>query len=192
MNAYISQLTLNCAPALAPLSKAEERRAIKAAMEYFLSHRDYADDRFRVLGAELTIDKPRRRGAPPQRLVEVIIADYSARRNLGFVVNTDGKVLRGEPLAYQPAFHADEMREARAIAEQDERVARIAKLKSVFVSAYSPEAKVKEGTRLVGLRYVPSVGKQAFVPLASVAVNLNERRIVFTQPEQGHNAQGGK
>jgi hypothetical protein len=176
-----SGLTRRLQRVLAPVSKAEERRAMKSAIDYFVNKRNSDDVRYRVLGATLRVDKPPQPAAVPPRLIDVYIADYDDKRNLAIVVDRRGKVVRSETLGFQPAFHVEEIAEARQIAEQDERVARLAKRRGLFVSDFGPSPMGREDARLIGLRYAVARAHQRFVHLASVVVDLSERKIVHVE-----------
>ena len=94
MKSKLSASTRRLKQVLAPLGKAEERRAITAAREYYRSHADQAGSRIRVLGAEVRINKPSGRNALPRREVGVVIVDYDRRQNLDLILNSRGQVQR--------------------------------------------------------------------------------------------------
>ena len=184
---YMSDLTRTYKKVLAPLGKTEERRALRAAVEWMTAQAGNARDlRYRVLGAELRIEKPRRREEVPPRWIQVLIADYTNRRNLRVTVDSEGGVVEGGELGgLQPAFHADEVREAREIAEGDRRVKRWAKTKGAFAGAFAPVAD-RENRRLVGLRYLAAGKEDQSRPLGTVVVDLYGREIVgFTDFTEG-------
>lgn len=179
MKSYMSDLTREYKRVLAPVGKAEERRAVRAAVDWLIAQAGETRDlRYRVLGAELRIEKPRRREEVPPRWIEVLIADYTHRRNLQVTLDADGKVVEGGALAgLQPAFHVDEVREAREIAERDPRVKRWAKVKQSFAGAFAPDAD-RENRRLVGLRYLAAEAEDQARPLGTVVVDLYGCEIV--------------
>lgn len=179
MKSCMSDLTRKYRRVLAPLGKAEERRALRAAVGWMTAQAGNARDlRYRVLGAELRIEKPRRREEVPPRWIEVLIADYTHRRNLQVTIDSEGSVVEGGALAgLQPAFHADEVREAREIAERDPRVKRWAKAKRSFAGAFAPNAD-RENRRLVGLRYLAAEKEGQARPLGTVVVDLYGGEIV--------------
>ena len=189
MKSNMSVLTRKLMTILRPLGASEERRSIQAALKYFQAEtEDFAETRFRVLGAQLRPDKPPKRGEVPERLIQVLLLDYTHKRNLEFAVNAKGKVVRSGDLGFQPAFHTEEVSEAREIAEADERLARIAKKRSAFVDAYAPGRGEDKESRLIGLRYLlPS--RDGVSLLASAVVNLNERRLIdLTEHRNGASA----
>jgi hypothetical protein len=68
-------------------------------------------------------------------------------------VNTGGKVIKVDDLrGTQPAYTTEEIKEARKIAEQDSRIARVAKMKGAFVSEFGPD-RAADNARRIGLRY---------------------------------------
>ena len=62
--------------------------------------------RFRVLGAELAITRPKSRDVIPRRQIEVMVIDYLNRRH----------VVEVRTLDYQPAISSDEIIEATQLA----------------------------------------------------------------------------
>jgi len=184
MKSNMSVLTRKLKSVLRPLSRAEERRAIQAALQYYQSETsDASEARFRLLGAELRLDKPPKRGAIPPRLIQVLLVDYTHKRNLDFSVDAKGKVVRSGDLGFQPAFHAEEVREARELADSDERLVRILKKRGAFVSAFAPGSATDKESRLLGLRYVvPS--KNGVDHLASAVINLSEGRLLSVTEHQ--------
>ena len=109
--------------------------------------------RTRIFGAELRIEKPSDARTPPRRAIGVLIVDYGNKRNLDILVDASGKVVRAIDLqGVQPAYLDEEIIDARRIAEQDKRVARYAKMKRSFVSAFGPE-RTSDNARRIGLRY---------------------------------------
>src|SRR6266699_6532455 len=179
MVSNMSEMTRHLEPVIAPLSEEEEQRAIKAVVDYLTEELgSEAKPHFRVLGAELRIDKPPRPEVVPLRLIRVLVADYDRKRNLDFVVDATGKIVRVEEYPGQPAFSLDEMKEAREIAERDKQVARFAKMRGSFVSEFGPALVSEQGDRLIGLRYAVTKKNQPTRLLVSVVVDLNERELV--------------
>jgi hypothetical protein len=148
MKSEMSALTKGLGSAILPLKTKEERSAIEVAKAHVAGD---LSDRYRVLGGELRIEKPSE-GSKVERIVGVLILDHGNRRNLEVLVDSKGKVVRVDRLSVQPAFTAEEITEARAIAEQDGRVARLAKMKRSFVSEFGPE-RTPDNARRIGLRY---------------------------------------
>jgi hypothetical protein len=192
MRSDMSSLTRQLGSVLAPLSKGEERQAIRAAVNQLTAEIGRtAEARYRVLGAEISIDKPARRGAIPKRLIQVLIVDYGNRRNLRFLVDSRGEFTERTVLRHQPPFHRDEIKEARAIAEQDARVAELARLRGSFVSAHAPMMAAEAEGRRVGLSYTLAARGRAPQPLALVVVDLCERRLVAFEPMPSAGNGGG-
>ncbi len=182
----MSKATARIRRAIAPLSKREERRAIEAARAHLSEE---LSPRYRVFGAELRIDKPADPATTPKRTIAVLILDYEKRRTLEAIVDAGGKVLQVLDLqGFQPAFLDDEVKEARAIAAGDERVARIGKLRGSFVSTFAPHQDHSPRRRQVGLRYAAPDARQGIRILAEAAVDLLDRRLVhleeFPRPER--------
>ena len=175
MNKEMSELTRRLASVVVPLRKAEERGAIKATQAHLGKE---LSDHFRIFGAELQIEKPPKAGALPSRMVGVLVVDYGKRRNLIALVDANGKVVKVDDLrGAQPAYMPEEIDEAREIAEQERRVASIAKTKGSFVSEFGPE-HAADNARLIGLRYAV-VGKHGVGQvLAHAIVDLSARKLV--------------
>lgn len=190
MKSDMSDLTRRLKPVLAPLSKKEERQAVKSAVEHLTAEIGSEHDlHYRILGAEIRIEKPPRRGDVPKRLIRVLIADYSNQRNLDISVNHKGKVVQSEVLrGLQPAFHPDEIQEAKEFAERDERVARLAKMPGSFASAFASDLAVARGRRLVGLHYLAAAKSGEVKPLATLVVDLASGEIVDFRDDK---AEGG-
>jgi hypothetical protein len=186
----MSALTTKLKMVLAPLSKREEKLAIAASTARLATESKRPKEaRYRVLGAELAIDRPEVKGAVPKRRIRVLVADYSARRNLEYLVE-GGSVIEEHVLSFQPAFHEDEIAEARDLATRDARVKAFITQRGLVVSAASPERPSKD--RLLVLRYalVPKGKPASFV--ATVAVDLSRRKVVSVveggpiNPRSGH------
>jgi hypothetical protein len=178
MKTMVSVHTRRHARLLAPLRKREEQRAIQAAVQRF--HAELPDGqevRYRVLGAEVLVEKPEAPSKPPKRMVEVLIVDYPGRRNLQFLVQEQGQVARVETVSGQPAFHEEEIQEARRIAGSDPRVAALRRRRNLFVSAHAPPRPPETGGRVIQLHYVLVV-KQGYEIAASVLVDLSDRRLL--------------
>jgi hypothetical protein len=165
-----------------PLTKAEERRAITAAVTAF--GRTAGGDgnrRFRVLWAELRIDKPARPRVLPSRRIAVVIVDYGGQRSLEFLVDNGGRVVGERALSLSPAFAGDEVKEARAIAERDPRVARLIQTGTSFDGVFTPGGQGDRRPRLVGLRYAVNKRGRAFDSRAAVVVDLSAQAIASVE-----------
>ena len=190
MSKDMSTLTRRLRPVLKPLGKTEEGAAIRLAMADLLAEPDRPKDaRFRVLGAELAIEKPPRPEAVPTRAIAVLIADYANRRHLRFLVEKN-KLTRRDGLAFEPAFHIDEIREGRRIAERDRGVAAAARTRGAFASPFSPAAGGEPGVRLIGLRYaVARKGKPTAV-LGTAVVDLSAAALISFERFGGRGREG--
>jgi hypothetical protein len=150
MKSEMSEFTRKLAPVIAPLKGKEERVAIQAAKAHVVKE---LSDHHRVFGAELRIEKPSDTRTPPRRLIGVLIVDYGNKRNFEVLVDALGKVWRVVDLRRaEPAYLAEEIIDARRIAEQEKRVAHYAKMRRSFVSAFGPE-RTSDNARRLGLRY---------------------------------------
>jgi hypothetical protein len=180
MKSYMSELTRRLHKVIAPLSKAEEHRIVKSVTAHMIkNYGGGTEARFRLLGIELSIDKPPKRESIPQRLVRVLVADYRNKQNLEFILDTIGKIIKAEKyVGLQPVFHEDEIKEARTIAKRDSRLAHIAKRRGFFVSDFAPETIPENSFRIVGLSYVLKAKDNSFQQLARVLVDLSEQKVV--------------
>jgi Cu2+-containing amine oxidase len=180
MKSYMSNLTRRIRKVIAPLSKAEEHRIIKSVTTHMTkNYGGGTKARFRVLGIELSINKPPKRESIPQRLVRVLVADYRNKQNVEFVLDATGKIIKAEKYAgLQPAFHKDEIREARTIANRDNRLVHVAKRRGVFVNDFAPETSPENSFRIVGLSYVFKTKDNVFQQLTRVLVDLSEQKIL--------------
>src|SRR6266436_6794848 len=175
MKQEMSRLTRDLAKVILPLKRREERAAIKAAKIRVGSE---LSDHYRIFGAELRIDKPSDPTKAPPRMIAVLIVDYGNRRNFEVLVDGKSKVVRVVDLhGAQPAYTREEIEEARAIAEQDSRVGRFAKLKGSFVSEFGPE-RTGDHSRRIGLRYAQVLKGRLSSVLARAVVDLSDRKLV--------------
>jgi hypothetical protein len=176
MNSAMSELTKKLRPVIAPLKGKEERAAIEAAKARLGGE---LSDHYRILGAQLRIDKPVKAGKVPDRMVGVLVVDYGKRRNVEVLVDSRGKVAQVlDLMGAQPAYTRDEIAEARAIAEQDSRVARHARRKGSFTSEFGPE-RATDNARRIGLRYAVVDKGRISGALAHAIVDLSMRRLVY-------------
>jgi len=162
------------------LTERDEQLAIKAALAHLsIDFEHEPNRRIRVFGSELRIEKPPKREALPNRLIRVLVADYDNRQIHDVTVDGSGSIVHSEVLSpHQPAFHDEEIREAREIAERDERIARLVKLKGFFVGAFAPHADAKKSRREIGLHYLVATGDGQARPLATISVDLYEQKII--------------
>jgi len=175
MNKEMSEATRKLASVIVPLKKREQQAAIKVARDH-LTHE--LSDHVRILGAELRIDKPAKPGAVPLRMISVIVIDYAKRRNVEVLVDGSGEVAKVNDLrGAQPAYTAEEVAEARDIAEQDDRAARFRKMKGMFVSEFGPE-RAADHARRIGLRYVAMQKGRPVRIVAHAIVDMSARRLV--------------
>lgn len=167
--------------AVAPLGKREERRAVVAAVSHFESTiATRSEPRFRVVGAELTMEKPRSPRGVPTRVVTVVVAHYDAREALSIQVDAAGRVVSSQALDFQPAFHAEEVAEARALVEQDAALRRSASGKSSFVHVFGPHRDRRRG-RLIGLQYLRTLRGDRVESVARAVVDLDRAQVVSVE-----------
>src|SRR5262249_8175319 len=175
MKPEMSKLTRELAKVILPLKGKEERAAIKAAQARVAEE---LSDHYRILGAQLRIDKPSDPTKTPPRMIGVLIVDYGNKRNLEILVNGSGKAVQVIDLrGAQPAPTKEEIDEARAIAEKDDRVRRFTKLKGSFVSEFGPE-RTADNLRRIGLRYSQALKGRISGVLAHAIVDLSSRKLV--------------
>src|SRR5262249_15375648 len=147
-------------------------------------------ERYRFFPAELRIEKSSRSKATIDRSVAVLMVDYERRRTIELLIDAKGKVVRVTDLSgFQPAFLDEEVKEAREIAERDDRVARATRVRGTFVSAFGPDPRGAPGARLVGLRYATVDKKGHGRLLGEAIVDLSQRLILSFEDlgrEEGH------
>ncbi|MBI1790539.1 MAG: hypothetical protein HYR60_23660 [Acidobacteria bacterium] len=181
----MSPLTRRMQKVIAPLRRSEESQTIKT-VEARLAEMIPPDSRFHLFPPRLSIEKPAKRQAIPARHVRLSVADYGNRRMLDFILDGRGKLVRVEEYRDpQPALDHVEIGEARRIADRDARIARLAKLRDVFVSDFAPEGAFEPGARIAGLRYVRAKRAHKFELLAKVTVDLSEGRLVDVEAAEG-------
>jgi hypothetical protein len=192
MSSAMSDLTKRLQKVIGPLTKKEERRARDAVLEHLRrEHPAVGEPRVQVFAPELRIEKPPRRGAVPARLIRVLVADYANRRRLDFTIDPDGGVVTVQPYNGLPVAPAnEELLRARAIARQDDRIARVTRTRGVFVSEFAPDTPAEEGARLIGLRYVRVAKGRRFELVARAVIDLSAESVVFV--EQGQPNEKGR
>lgn len=182
----MSELTRRMQKIIVPLSKTEERRAIKAVVTYMTKqYQSGIQPHFRILTLEIIIEKPPMPDSIPKRAIRVLVVDYGNKHNMDFVLDSAGKIINvGEYRGLQPAFHDEEIKEARYIAQKDNRVARLAKMRGLLVNEFAPEAISETNSRLVGLHYALAKKNIGLKLLARVIVDLSENRIISVEAEE--------
>uniref|UniRef100_Q01TI6 Uncharacterized protein n=1 Tax=Solibacter usitatus (strain Ellin6076) TaxID=234267 RepID=Q01TI6_SOLUE len=184
MKSVMSEATKAIRPVIGPLKQTEERTAVQAAKAHLAKE---LSDRYRIVGVGLRIDKPAR-GKVPDRRIGVVVVDYGNRRNVEVLVDTRGKVVNVVDLmGAQPPSTDEEIKEARAIAEQDSPVARHAKRKNVFVSEFAPPSTTDHARRL-GLRYAVLEKGRLTGAVAHAIVDLSARELVHFDEIPGDSA----
>ena len=190
----MSDLTRRMQKVIVPLSKTEERRAIKAIVTYMTKqYQSGIQPHFRIIALEIVIEKPPMPESVPQRAIRILVADYGNKHNIDFVLDSAGKIIKvGEYRGLQPAFHDEEIKEARYIAQKDNRVARLAKMRGLLVNEFAPETISESNSRLIGLHYALAKKNIGLKLLARVIVDLSENRIISVEIEKEMNLEEGK
>jgi hypothetical protein len=185
MPSLVSTFTRRLTKVLKPLGRVETTKAVKAVIHYLEPElvRD-GTSRFRVLGAELAITRPKSREAIPRRQIEVIVIDYLNRRHMRVVVERE-RVVEVRTLDYQPAVSSDEILEATKLAAVVPELRKLARQRGVFVNPYAPGQR-KPGERPIGLYYL-STGRDGLAAVVAAAeVDLVEQKVVAVRlPGQG-------
>jgi hypothetical protein len=181
MKTATSKLAKGLLAAAGPLRVQKERRAVQSALRHLAP---VLSDRHRVFGTEVRIAKTSGRA---QRTLAVLVLDYARPQTTEVVMDATGKVVETIDLqGFQPAFVAEEVEEARAIAEVDGRVARAARARGLIVMPFGPDRRRGQRNRLVGLRYA-AVGRQEQRVLVEAVVDLTSRKLsavrAFTREE---------
>ena len=170
---------------LKPLARTEATRAVKVAIHYLEPElvRD-GTSRFRVLGAELAITRPKSREVIPGRQIEVLVIDYLNRRHMRVAVE-QGRVVEVRTLDYQPAVSSDEIAEATTLAAAVPGLRKLAGQRGVFVSPYAAGRR-EPGERRIGLYYLSSTRDGVVAILAEAEVDLVEQKVLAVRlPGQG-------
>jgi len=164
----MSELTERMRGILAPLTGAEERRAIEAALASS-THR--LDDPV-VRGVELAIDKPGRRGAAPSRHVRVVLAGRNSALAHEVLLDSDGVITDERDLGpINLPYTSEEIERARAVAVRDDYVARQLVDRAYGVGTFGPSTD-DSGHRLVGLHFVDVTDPDIPQPITSAIVDL--------------------
>jgi hypothetical protein len=182
-----SAVTEGARAIVAPLGAEEERRAVEAALAHL--RRDAAS--MRIHGAELAIEKAKRRGQTPARRVRVLLAARgSSAAHEVFVDASGGVVTAHEHASVNLPYLPDEVEEATAIARRDPRVEQIVERRTVGVGTFAPRSD-EEGHRLVGLHYLDVEDPYAPQPLATVVVDLATGEVGSFRDDAAGSPEGG-
>jgi len=89
---FISKQTQHAKQVLGPLFK--DRGATRSEVrDHALPETGWGDNvRYRMIDVSLRIEKPQGMKQIPSRIVQVVFADYSSRRNIAVLVDDKGKV----------------------------------------------------------------------------------------------------
>jgi len=173
---FMSDLTRKMQAVIRPVSKAEINKVKKEVVAYICKQQSGVKSRFRIIEISLSINKPDKRESVPSRLIRAIVADYSNNKNIEFILDSKGRIVRAMDYeGLQPAANDEEIKEALVIARSDERVADLLATKGLFVTSFAPSPDTNN--RVIGLTY--SLAKKRFgsQSLARVAVDLSERKV---------------
>ncbi len=176
-----SEQTAQLQPIIGPLTDQEQLAALEAVRR----HMAQRSIRYRIVGPELLIDKPPSRDASSARQIRALVIDYDNMANLQIVMQPGGNIVDAQRIDWQPPFTAEEIDEARQIAESDERVARIIRQEGVSLITFGPPASATATAtmpRLIGLRYVVMV--ESRMGLVRVVVNLSTRTLGEVQESE--------
>lgn len=195
MKSNMSDQTKQLKKIVVPLSKKEEQQVIKSVVAHMRQEYQKAlsetAPRFRILGLDRRIEKLQDRQSVPQRLIHVLVSDYTNRHNLVFVLNSNAEIIKTENYSgLQPAFHKEEIKEARTIAERgNDRVGRLVKTRGTFVSTFTPDSNNSSGmkSRVIGLRYTSyNKASSTFQSVARVLVDLFDQKIISAEVEENN------
>ena len=180
------------ASVLAPLGEREAQRAVEAAV-HAVEDLGCNPSRLRVYPPQLRIDKPARRDGAPTRHLRVPVRDRDQRVLYEVVIDADGRVEDTQPVAVYPPPTAEEVAEARHLAETEARVEDLVGQRPVQVRLFAPGHGSGE-SRTIGLEYLdlPSTdvgGPNRPVAVARVVVNIDDNRVVAVtvhpEPKRG-------
>lgn len=173
------------ATVLAPLEDEEAARAVSLALQS-LAEVGRDPSRLRRYPPQLRIEKPTERDGTPRRFVRVQIGDRDKHLVYDISVDTDGRIAESAAVeGVYPPVTADELGEARRVAESDPRVRKLIGDESVQVHVFAPEHGPSRNRRvgIVYLRPGHAEGKEGAAPfgpvrLGQVEVDLDDERIV--------------
>lgn len=184
MTTDMSPLTREFQDLLAPLEAEEERRAIAAALMSAGANREAVV----IRGAELAIEKAARRGERPHRRVRVLLTAPTECVTREVIVDADGNVVSNRDLGPRNLpFLAEEVEQARAIAQRDEQVAKVlARYDRVGVGTFAPTLPAGGRDRLVGLHFLDVANPDIPRPVTTAVVNLATGQLVHDRHHHGH------
>jgi hypothetical protein len=171
----VSTLTLKYADTiLAPLRRTEAAAATNLALAVVLRDGTIRAERTRIYGPTLRIEKPKRRGGAPARMVWVRIRD----RDRGVVHEISvarGRVVEHVVNEYaNPPFSNEEREDARRVIANDAVLGRIAARKDVGIEWFSPGTHTRSPGRVIGARLVRIQDHRVIETIAEAEVELDQ------------------
>src|SRR5262245_47275998 len=169
---------------LTPLRRTEAAAATKLALTEVLRDGAVRADRTRIYGPTLRIEKPKRRGGAPTRLVWVRIRD----RDRGVVHEISvgaGKIVEHRVDAYaNPPFSDEEREEARRVISSDAVLGRLLSRKDVEIEWFNPGAHGDEQGRVIGARLLRTQKHRVIETMIAAQVELDKG--VLLHEMRGH------
>ena len=177
-----SAITLKYAATfLAPLRRTEAAAATKLALAMVLRETTVPANRVTIYGPTLRIEKPKRRGGPPARMVWVRIRD----RDRGVVHEVSvaaGKIVEHIVNEYaNPPFSDEEREDARRLISKDAVLGKIVARKGVEMQWFSPGTHTGGPRRLIGARLVRVQHDRVIEIVAQAQVDLDAGVLLGTR-----------
>lgn len=167
---------------LTPLDPDEAATATRVAIEVVLRDGTVQQERTRVFGPALRIEKPRQRGGAPTRLVWVRIRDRD-RGVIHDVSVKDGAVVEHLIDANaNPPISAEERAEALQVISNDPELNRLVNRGDIEIEWFNPGAQ-GEG-RLLGARFVRVEDHRVVETIAHVVVELDKGALHLGRDER--------
>jgi hypothetical protein len=170
-----SALTLKYASTvLGPLRRTEGSTATRLALASLLGDKTIQKERTRLYGPTLRVEKPKRRGGAPVRIVWVCIRD----RDRGIVHEisvVSGKVVGhvANPHSNLP-FSDEERDEARRLIRADAVVGKAAARKSTEIDWFSPAEHPHSSRRVIGARLMRVQSERLIRTIGEAEIELDQ------------------
>lgn len=162
---------------LAPLRRGEAAAAKKLALAAVVRDETIRAERTRIYEPMLRIEKPKRRGGPPARIVWVRVRD----RDRGLVHEISvatGKIIEHVVNEHaNPPFSDKEREDARHAISTDTVLGRLVKQKDVGIEWFSPGSHTAGRGRAIGARLVRLKNNRVIETLADTEVNLDQEAV---------------
>ena len=156
---------------LAPLARKEAAAATKLALETVLKDGTVLRDRVRIYGPWLHIEKPKRRGDKPGRMVWVRLRDRDGGVVHELIVQRNTVVRHTVDPDASPPFSDEERQDAERVIAEAPALGKLVVRKDVAIEWFNPHAHGRG--RFIGARIVRVKDNRVMEQIAEAEVELD-------------------